>query len=78
MKIFVTKYALTKGIMELEAVNTMTSSCIRVVSGGYDAYYHDGDYTLSRAAAVAEAEIMRDKEIHRLTNKIAKLVNMKF
>lgn len=72
--IWVTKYALTRGIQHENA---------KLEAGGKiaftpTAYYSSGEFELSEQQAVAKAEVMRRKEIQSLTRRIEKLNTMKF
>lgn len=75
MKIYVTKYALTKGILEEEAepvanVETM----VKVFKSGYiPSYYHSGEWFLNRKEAIDKANNMRLKKIDSLKRKIKEL-----
>lgn len=72
--IWVTKYALTRGIQHENA---------KIEVGGKvaftpTAYYSSGEFEFSEQQAVARAEMMRRKEIEYLTRRIEKLNTMKF
>lgn len=72
--IWVTKYALTRGIQHEKA---------KLEAGGKiaftpTAYYSSSEFELSELQAVNKAEVMRRKEIQSLTRRIDKLNNMKF
>jgi hypothetical protein len=81
MKVFVTKYALTKGITEREVTDRgdghVEERCERC-EGGWPIYYHKDDWCLTREAAVAKAEEMRVKRVEALKREIAKLEKMEF
>ena len=80
MKIFITKYALTDGIIEKEAMNVDDSNMMEVIGGGdrFNWYAHTGEYSLTRKEAVKRAEEMRLKKIASLKKQIAKLENLTF
>ncbi len=72
--IWVTKYALTRGIQHENA---------KLEAGGRVAltstnYYRSGEFELSEKQAVNKAEVMRRKEIESLTRRLDKLNNMRF
>lgn len=74
--VWVTKYALTKGIYTEDAV---------VAKGGRSAWmpkkcrsFWGSEFHLTRAAAVARAQEMRTKKIASLRKQIAKLEAMDF
>lgn len=73
MQVFLTKYALTQGILEVEAEATTGLDVIRVKMGGYSNYYHKNDWHLTREEALLRAEQMRQTRIASLKKSIAKL-----
>jgi hypothetical protein len=83
MKIFVTKYALTKGILEIEAVRSQASPDM-MYSGDptkvSSQYFHgEGiDWHLTRVCAVVKAELMRDTRIKSLKKSLIRLEKLKF
>lgn len=78
-KIFVFKYALTKGIMEVDA---------KIEQGAYEEYaqvkdwigfiWLNRDYVHTKEEALKKAEDMRLKKIESLKKQIVKLEKMKF
>ena len=70
MKIWITKYALTDGIVEKEAKGL--NGRLRVEDGLFPWYLSPKD------EAIARAEVMRNKKIASLKKQIEKLENMKF
>lgn len=78
MKVWITKYALTKGVSEKEAeISTFSSMCTITTEWGLD-YYHKPDWHESREDALAQAEKMRTARIDSLKKQIAKLQGMRF
>lgn len=77
MKAWITKYALTQGILERE-VEDRGGGLVKDISSYIPSYYHKKDYCLDKESAIAKAEEMRQKEIISLKNKIEKLEKMKF
>ena len=75
MKVWITKYALTRGIFELEV-----DSCgIDVVNGKESLYpYFEGDWRKTKEEAVLRANCMREQKIKSLKKQIEKLEKMKF
>ena len=69
MKVWITKYALTRGIFEMEVKSTSRDGS--TVYGSRDWYKRKTD-------AVKRAKEMRKREITRLENKIKKLKEKKF
>lgn len=76
MKAYVTKYALTTGVMEVDGeVDPTISATMLAVQGkggGY-AYYHRDEWHETLEAAMAWAEHTRVKRIESLKKSIAKL-----
>lgn len=80
VKVYITKYALTDGIMEKTA-EFVDSKMIRIPSAGggfFDAYYHKPYFSTDREDAVKQAEKMRVKAIASAKKKLAALEAMKF
>lgn len=79
IKVFITKYALTEGITEVDAELCDIPGMILVKKKGYfDSYYHGEDWHRTRESAVKRAELMRDKAIKSAEKKIQKLKNLQF
>lgn len=85
MKVWITKYALTKGILLKEAEDFClsidpTGNMIHMWEDGCSHYYHGkGDeWHDNRQSAIAKAEEMRKKKITNLHKQIEKLQNMSF
>lgn len=85
MKVWITKYALTKGILQKETADfclstDSTGNMIRIKEDGYYQYYHGkgNEWHDSKSSAVAKAEMMRKEKITNLQKQIEKLQNMKF
>lgn len=78
MKVWITKYALTSGILEKEA-EVCTDNMISVKDTGYyTVYFHGNEWHKSRESAIAKAEEMRKKKIASLKKQIEKLEKMEF
>lgn len=77
---YITKFALTSGIMEREVEDCFDTSpnMISVVGTKYPTHYHKGDWFRSMAEAVAKAESMRSRKIVSLEASIAKIKALKF
>jgi len=82
MKVWITKYALTEGIIEAEASlceghGIAPRTMIELVSSDpYYTHYHKPDWYETRRAAVERAEQMRQKKIASLRKQLAKLEAM--
>ena len=84
MKVWITKYALTKGIIEAEAEVCIdadkTGNMIECRSAGREYCIHgEGrNWHKSKEGAVKKAEAMRKKKIETLKKEIEKLENLTF
>ncbi|MBK8191423.1 MAG: hypothetical protein IPK79_13370 [Vampirovibrionales bacterium] len=75
MKTYVTKFALTKGIIELDNPEFYNNY---VVIDDIQPMVNPVDWFYNKPAAIARAEEMRVNKIASLKKKIAKLERMKF
>lgn len=82
MKVWVTKYALTSGILEMEANQ---SGDLIYVKGGlvgdayyYGQYFHKGEWFKTREDANEKAEQMRQRKLCSLQKQMTKLQKMEF
>ena len=80
---YITKYALTRGILEAEVVDCFDVSVnmvkeIRPLSAGGGLYFHNDDWHRTREEAVKKAERMRALKMFSLQKQIDKLKKMKF
>lgn len=82
MKIWITKYALTVGLFEVETKKEPDggSAVYRREGAAYDEYvYGEGkQWTRTKEAAIARAEDLRKAKIKSLRKAIAKIEAMKF
>jgi hypothetical protein len=81
MKAYITKYALTKGIQEVDdALAAWRTDMIHVKSLGEFAVFHgEGrEWHRTRESAVKRALVMRDKKIASLRKAIGKLADLTF
>ncbi len=79
MKVYVTKYALTKGIFEMN-VESQSEDGKSVFGKAWDQFYHGQglEWCKDKASAIARAEEMRQKKIASLKKQIKKLEAMQF
>lgn len=82
MKVWTTKYALTRGIQEIEA-DTFGEDTPKMVadrSQSYPTYYHgEGrEWHRDKESAIRRAEAMRDTKIQSLQKQISKLEALDF
>ena len=79
MRVYITKYALSDGIMEVEATETSQPNMIcYTCNGSYPQFFHKGDWYNNKEDANKQAETMRVKRIVSLEKQIAKLKKLKF
>ncbi len=80
--IYVTKYALTKGLFEKEAELVTFSDGERISAAVKDGYsprlYHKGEFFLTKEEAISNCETRRDRKIKSLNKQIKELENLKF
>jgi hypothetical protein len=77
IKIWNSKYALTKGLIEQEAKETTNDSMVQV---GPLQYLHDEgrEWHRTKEQAVERAEVMRKKRIASLRKQLERLESMQF
>lgn len=80
MKVWITKYALTTGIFEIEADLCDSIGMIKQRNAQWNTYYHgEGrDWHYSKESAIKRALKLRDNKISSLTLKIEKLNKLTF
>lgn len=79
MNVWITKYALTKGIFEMD-VESQSEDGKSVYGKAWNQCYRGQgvEWCKTKAAAIAKAEKMRRKKIASLKKQIEKLESMKF
>ena len=77
MKIYNTKYSLTKGIL-LQEGELLMGNVVRVGEGPYATYLPSNDWHTTKEAAIARAEQMRDNKIASLKKQLKRLEEMGF
>lgn len=75
-KVFITKYALTRGIIQSEG-EIKKYGISTVVSVGPH-LFHKGEFFIKKEDAIKRCNELRDKEIKNLEKKIEKLKNLTF
>jgi hypothetical protein len=79
--IYITKYALTTGIIEVleDPSHTWNNRTLIVQSPhGHNIAYSESEWFFDRQEALAQARKMRDAKIKSLEKKLAKLKSMEF
>jgi len=79
IKAYVTKYALTQGIMvvESEMVEDSGETMIRFGNQSFPTYAHGNDWYLSEEAARARVEEMRQRKLAALRKQVVRLEKLK-
>lgn len=79
MKVWITKYALSQGIVEAEGEQDKLTYRFVVTDGVFrNEWFNSKDCFTSRTSAIKKAEEMRQKKITSLKKQIEKLEGMKF
>jgi hypothetical protein len=74
---YVTKYALTQGIYQIEAQTTSSPKLVVNAKNKIE-YYHKPFWHTTKAEAVAHAEQMRQRKIVSVEKQLAKLKALTF
>ena len=78
IKVYITKYALTKGIIETEDVEICHNiSENRIRSKKYGCFYGN-DWQTTKEGAILRAEQMKEKKIQSFERQLEKLKGLKF
>ena len=80
MKVWITKYALTRGIIEAD-VKLTSSDSVSILSRDLllpTHWFYKGDWFSDKESAIQKAEEMRQKKIASLKKQIEKLERMRF
>lgn len=81
MKVWISKYALTNGVLEIEArvCDNVSPDMIEDINEKYHYYHYEGrDWHRTRESALTKAEQMRKKKIASLETQIEKLRKLRF
>lgn len=78
MKVYITKYALSDGILEKEAEECDRFPGMIITDDGAHFHGEGKNWTRTKEAAVARAQEMKAKKIKSLKKQIEKLERMKF
>ncbi len=77
MKVYLTKYALTRGI-QTEIGDPNEDGIIKVPGGRWPKYYGPQDWSSSKDEALKRATELKNKRIASLKKQISRLESMKF
>lgn len=79
MKVYITKYALTQGIIEKEVQRSGTSKDMIYYWQQYgNVYFHKGEWFEDKDEAIKRCEQMRINKISSLTIQLKKLESINF
>lgn len=81
MKVWISKYALTQGIYEVEGEIAESYSkmfCVPKSGKTFAMYFHKPDWYETKAEAIVRAEQMRANKLKALDKQIAKIKAMRF
>lgn len=79
MKVYITKYALSKGIQEYEVSDIKPGTeHIVIHKAMYNQHFFKPDWHTNKEEALLQAELMRLKKISSLSKQIVKLRGLKF
>jgi len=80
MKVWISKYALTQGIFEMDAEQSENfPEMINRVGNHIETYHVEGrDWHLTKEDAIKKAEEMRLKKIESVKKQLSKLEKLKF
>ena len=80
MKVWISKYALSDGVSEVDVDAKVTESGGLTFRSdtGYQVYYSANDWHNSKEKAVTKAEEMRQRKLKSLYKQIKKLSEIKF
>jgi hypothetical protein len=82
MRVWITKYALTQGILEKEAdiCKTVSGDMIEIQGTRFAEYYHGKgrDWHLTKEDAIKKAEKMKQNKIKNIEKQLDNLRNLKF
>ena len=78
MRVYVTKYALTEGIltMEAEPCHVVTMIEVKPKGNGFSQYFHNREWHTDLEAAKARAEEMRQNKIKSVKKQLKRLEEM--
>ena len=78
MKVWITKYALSKGIYSIDAEKTHTVNMIIGKANGYADCYHGDEWHKTSPAAITRAKEMQVKKIASLKKQLKKIKSLTF
>lgn len=77
-KVYVTKYALTEGVKEIEVSDCFNVNPTMVAAKIGYGFYHKGEWFRTREEALIDAERRRLRKIKSLRTQLGKLEQLRF
>lgn len=78
MKVYITKYALSTGIIETDDAEICSNISGDMIRSKKHGYFYRNDWHKNKEDAVLRAEVMRIKKIESLERQLEKLKGLKF
>jgi len=78
MKVWITKYAITRGIVEAESTPIEGDAVVAKIPDQWENYFRKPYWHETKEAAIAQAETMRQKKIKSLEREIEKIKKLTF
>ena len=78
MIVYITKYALTKGIQERDVSDSQSGNSQVIYDESYNKHFFKPDWYTDKDDALFQAELMRFKKISSLSKQIKKIRNLQF
>jgi hypothetical protein len=77
---WITKYALTKGILEkrVELCADISETMVSVIGNGWREHYHGKDWHHTRGAAVERAKQMQTNKLDSLHDQMGRVAGLDF
>lgn len=76
MMVFITKYALTQGILEKDV--TLLDSGVVATPGTHANYFHKGEWYKERVEAIKDARLRKDRKISSIKKQIKRIEDLTF
>lgn len=78
MKVYITKYALTKGIIETEDAEICYNISENMIRSKKYGCFYGNDWQTTKEGAILRAEQMKEKKIQSFERQLEKLKGLKF
>jgi hypothetical protein len=78
MKVWISKYALSQGILETEVKRTSVEGMVQASDVSLPTYFHGWEWHSTWEEAAQRAEELKEKRLKSLQKQIRKLENLHF